>query len=103
MRLKAMAQVRAQTMAARIRPNLFQPGHPRFSRAASAIAAKANGSANIVCEKRTNSPHLRTVENTGSEPDDECCLPPGSDCLLRSAMTVLILSHHPTLPRVDAK
>ncbi len=36
-----------------------QPGQPRFSRAAMAIAARANGSAKMVWENLTNSPHLR--------------------------------------------
>jgi cation transport regulator ChaC len=45
MRLKAIAQVRAQTMAARIRPKVRQPGQPRCSRAATIIAASAKGSA----------------------------------------------------------
>ena len=58
MRLKAMAQVRAQTMAKRIRPKVFPPGHPRFSRAATSMAANANGSAKIVWEKRTKAPHF---------------------------------------------
>ena len=58
MRLNAMAQVRAQTIAARIRPKVRQPGQPRLSRAATAIAASANGSAKTVCEKRTNEAHL---------------------------------------------
>ena len=57
-RLKLIAQVRAQTIAARISPNVRQPGQPRLSRAATAIAASANGSAKTVCEKRTNEPHL---------------------------------------------
>ena len=48
MRLKAMAQLRAQTMAARMRPNVRQPGQPRWSRAATAIAARAKGSAKTV-------------------------------------------------------
>src|SRR5882672_10866354 len=63
MRLKAIAQVRAHTIAARINPNVRQPGQPRSARAATTIAASANGSAKTVCEKRTNSPHFRIVEN----------------------------------------
>jgi hypothetical protein len=47
-RLKAMAQVRAETMAARISPKVRHPGHPELARAATAMAAKANGSANTV-------------------------------------------------------
>src|SRR5437870_832923 len=57
MRLNAIAHVRAHTMAARISPNFRQPGQPRFSRAATAIAARANGSAKAVCEKRTKEAH----------------------------------------------
>src|SRR5664279_3013660 len=58
MRLKAIAQVRAQTMAARIRPNVRQPGHPRLPRAATAIAANAKGKAKAVWENRTNEAHF---------------------------------------------
>ena len=58
MRLKAMAQVRAQTIAARISPKVRQPGQPRWSRAATTIAASANGRAKTVCEKRTNEAHF---------------------------------------------
>ena len=58
MRLNAMAQVRAQTMAARISPKILQPGQPRLSRAATAIAASANGRAKTVCGKRTNEAHF---------------------------------------------
>ena len=61
-------RVRAQTIAARIRPNVCQPGQPWLSRAATAIAASANGSANTVWLNRTNSPHLRIVENIGVNP-----------------------------------
>ena len=58
-----MAQVRAHIIAARINPKILPPGQPRFSRAATSIAAKAKGRANTVWEKRTNSPHLRSVAN----------------------------------------
>ena len=58
MRLNAIAHVRAQIIAARISPKIFQPGQPRFSRAATSIAASANGSAKTVCEKRTNEAHF---------------------------------------------
>src|SRR5713101_7049535 len=68
MRLKDMAQVRAQTIAARIKPNVRQPGQPRWSRAATAIAAKANGKAKTVCENLTNSAHLRSVPNIRLSP-----------------------------------
>ena len=63
MRLNAMAQVRAQTIAARISPKVFQPGQPRLSRAATTMAASANGSAKTVCENRTNEPHFLIKEN----------------------------------------
>jgi hypothetical protein len=63
MRLNAIAQVRAQTIAARISPNVRQPGQPRLSRAATAIAASANGRAKTVCEKRTNEAHFLMKEN----------------------------------------
>ena len=58
MRLNAIAHVRAQTIAARINPQILQPGQPRLSRAATTMAASANGSAKIVCENRTNDPHF---------------------------------------------
>src|SRR6188508_1519144 len=58
-----MAQVRAQTIATRIRPNVRQPGQPRFSRAATTMAARAKGRAKIVCEKRTKESHLLIEEN----------------------------------------
>src|SRR6185369_932600 len=61
-RLKAMAQVLAQTMAARIKPNFFQPGQPRLSRAATAIAASAKGSAKAVWENLTNSAHFLILQ-----------------------------------------
>src|SRR5688500_12264826 len=63
MRLKAMAQVRAQTIAATINAKVRQPGQPRLSRAATAIAASAKGSAKSVCEKRTKESHLLIMEN----------------------------------------
>src|SRR5947207_628484 len=47
-RLKAMAQVRAETIAPRIRPTIFSPGQPCSSRAATTIAASANGRAKTV-------------------------------------------------------
>ena len=53
-----MAQVRAPTMATRIRPNVRHPGQPRCSRAATSIAASANGSAKTVCERRTKLAHF---------------------------------------------
>src|SRR5262245_20630067 len=62
-RLKLMAQVRAQTIAARIRRNLVTPGQPRSSRAAMAIEARANGKAKTVWEIFTNSPHFCSVRN----------------------------------------
>src|SRR5689334_1259501 len=57
-RLNAIAHVRAQTMQARMSPNFLQPGQPRLSLAATTIAARANGSAKIVCENFTNSAHF---------------------------------------------
>src|SRR5262245_50111192 len=63
MRLNAIAHVRAQTIAARINPNVRQPGQPRSSRDATSMAASANGSAKIVCEKRTKPPHFFRNEN----------------------------------------
>src|SRR5262245_50620731 len=57
-RLKAIAQVRAQTIAARMRLKVLHPGHPRWARAATTIDASANGSANTVCESLTKLPHL---------------------------------------------
>jgi hypothetical protein len=60
--LNAIAQVRAQTIAAKISPKVFQPGQPRFARAATSIAASANGNAKTVCEKRTKPPHLPKAE-----------------------------------------
>ena len=65
MRLKAMAQVRAQTIAARISPNVRQPGQPRLSRAATAIAARANGRAKTVWENFTKEAHFWRVANIG--------------------------------------
>ncbi len=62
MRLNAIAHVRAQTIAARISPKVRQPGQPRCARAATTIAASANGSAKTVCEKRTNEPHFWIIE-----------------------------------------
>jgi hypothetical protein len=50
MRLNAIAQVRAQNMAARMSRKTRHPGHPWRSRAATAIDARAKGSANTVWE-----------------------------------------------------
>jgi hypothetical protein len=63
MRLNAIAHVRAQIIATRISPNVLPPGQPRFSRAATSIAASANGSAKTVCEKRTKEAHFLIKEN----------------------------------------
>src|SRR5919109_5300081 len=49
-RLNVMAQVRAQTIASRIRPKTRQPGQPFCSRAATTIDARANGNAKSVWE-----------------------------------------------------
>ena len=65
-RLKAIAHVRAQTIAARISPNVRHPGQPRLSRAATTIAARAKGSAKTVCENFTNDPHFWIIENIQS-------------------------------------
>src|SRR5687767_719477 len=58
MRLKAIAQVRAQKTAATIKRNNLQPGHPRESFAATAMEASAKGRAKTVCEIFTNSAHF---------------------------------------------
>src|SRR5687767_13890909 len=63
MRLNDMAHVRAHTMAATIKTNGRQPGQPRVSRAATTIAARANGKAKTVCENFTKAPHLRISAN----------------------------------------
>src|SRR5258706_14638542 len=60
-RLNAMAQVRAQTIAARMSPNVRQPGQPRSARAATTIEASANGKAKTVCDIFQNSAHLLKV------------------------------------------
>ncbi len=78
MRLNAIAHVRAQTIAARINPNTRQPGQPRLPRAATNIAASANGSAKTVCENRTKEPHFCIVENMGTAGDDVIPFPPPS-------------------------
>src|SRR5213594_1432549 len=57
-RLNAIAQVRAQTMAARIKPKVRQPGQPRWSRAATAMEASAKGSAKTVWDSLTKEAHL---------------------------------------------
>src|SRR5262245_66142336 len=62
-RLKAIAHVRAQIIAARINPNVRHPGQPRLSRAATTIAAKAKGRAKTVCENFTNEPHFPKKPN----------------------------------------
>src|ERR1035437_4648667 len=65
MRLKAMAQVRAQTIAASTRAKVRQPGQPRWSRAATAMAASANGKAKAVWENLTKEAHLEITANIG--------------------------------------
>src|SRR5690349_13669241 len=62
-RLKAIAQVRAQTIAARISPKVRQPGQPRSARAATTMEANANGSAKTVCDDLPKPAHLLTVAN----------------------------------------
>src|SRR6185436_8700239 len=66
-RLNAIAHVRAEIMAARIRTNILQPGHPLFSRAATAIEASAKGRAKTVCENLTNEPHFLIWKKTNIE------------------------------------
>src|ERR1017187_6795826 len=70
MRLNAIAQVRAQIIAARTSPNVRQPGQPRLSRAATAMAASAKGRAKTVCEKRTKEAHflIREIIQFGKHP-----------------------------------
>src|SRR4051794_20995910 len=67
-RLKAIAQVLAQTIASRIRRKAFQPGQPPLSLAATTMAARAKGRAKIVWENFTNSAHFRTPPITLSPP-----------------------------------
>ena len=62
-RLNDMAQVRAQTIAARMSKKILQPGQPRLSRAATAIEAKAKGSAKMVWGNLMNSDHFRNCWN----------------------------------------
>src|SRR6266446_1271790 len=57
-RLNDIAQVRAQTMAARIKPKVRQPGQPRWSRAETTMEASAKGRAKMVCESLTKEAHL---------------------------------------------
>ena len=59
-RLNPIAAVRAQTMAARVKMKIRQPGQPPPSRDATAMLASANGNAKTVCEKRTNAKYFRT-------------------------------------------
>src|SRR5580698_7751718 len=63
MRLKDMAQVRAQTIAARINQKMRQPGQPWVSRAATAMEASAKGSAKTVCDSLTKPAHLLIIAN----------------------------------------
>ncbi len=63
MRLKAMAQVRAQTIAAKIRRKILEPGQPRVARAATIIEASAKGSAKIVCDNFTKLENFLIWEN----------------------------------------
>src|SRR5437867_12187140 len=62
-RVNAIAQVRAQTNAARIKPKVRQPGQPRWSRAATAMEASAKGSAKTVWESLTKEAHLLMKRN----------------------------------------
>src|SRR4051812_39513259 len=63
MRLKAIAHVRAQTMAAKISPKVFHPGQPRFSLAATTIEANANGKAKTVWDSLTKEAYLEIEVN----------------------------------------
>src|SRR5712691_4525477 len=63
MRLKDIAHVRAQTIAAKINANVRQPGQPRWSRAATTMAARAKGRAKIVWESLTNSAKVLKAGN----------------------------------------
>src|SRR5208283_5727832 len=62
-RLNDMAQVRAQTIAARMSKKILQPGQPRLSRAATAIEARAKGKAKMVWGNLMNSDHFRSCWN----------------------------------------
>jgi len=62
-RLKAIAQVRAQTIAVTMSASLGQPGHPRFSRAATAMAARAKGMAKRVWENLMKAAQFLIMEN----------------------------------------
>src|SRR5215470_2142304 len=95
MRLKAIAQVRAQTIAVRISPRARQPGQPRLSRAATVIAANANGRANSVCEKRTNDAHLWIKENiwhSASKAGQQVPWPGEKTILIRLSLSIHFLS-----------
>src|SRR6202453_1786099 len=86
MRLKAMAQERADTMDARMSRKTLVPGQPRWSRAATAIDASAKGNAKTVWENLTNSPHFRTVE-TSCGP----VAPPCSGLNLRGSEPIIVI------------
>src|SRR5213592_4047343 len=62
-RLNDIAQVRAQTKAARIKPKVRQPGQPRWSRAATTMEASAKGSAKTVWDSLTKEAHFLITEN----------------------------------------
>src|SRR5580693_953599 len=73
MRLNAIAQVRAQTMAVRISAKVFHPGQPWVSRAATAIEASAKGRAKTVWESLTKPAHFereRKGEDEGWRMED---------------------------------
>jgi hypothetical protein len=59
--LNVIAQVRAKNIAAKISKNVRHPGQPRSPRAATAIEATANGSANTVCDSLRNPAHRRSA------------------------------------------
>ncbi len=64
MRLSAIARLRAPTIARRIHPSVAARG---ISMAASNAAARANGRAKIVCEKRTR------PSRAGTSPSPAAC------------------------------
>jgi len=106
MRLNAIAQVLAQTIAARISAKVRQPGHPWLLRAATAIAANAKGSAKTVCENFTKEPQ-RLSKETISEPlpiipARRTTVEPGGSARRCGRALAPQLYRPPALPFVDA-
>src|SRR5437016_3040871 len=66
-RLNAIAHVRAQTMAVTMSASFGHPGQPRFSRAATAIAARAKGMAKRVWENLMKAAQFLMAENMQKE------------------------------------